>query len=86
MNVQEATAKALLVDRSALGAAQAGGDVLGANAILMDAYDTDVRPLLADLRQEMGLDPDPLDAYRRSGYAERIATERVGGAPAGWGA
>jgi len=86
MNVQEATAKALLVDRTALMAAQAAGDVLGANAVLMDAYNTDVRPLLAGIREETGLDPDPLEAYRRSGYAERIATERVGGAQAGWGA
>jgi L-rhamnose isomerase/sugar isomerase len=86
MNVQEATAKALLVDRAALSAAQAAGDVLGANAVLMDAYDTDVRPLLADLRRDMGLDPDPMTAYARSGYAGRIATERVGGAQAGWGA
>ena len=86
MNVQEATAKALLVDRAALSAAQASGDVLGANAILMDAYDTDVRPLLADLRRDMGLDPDPIAAYARSGYAERIAEERVGGNQAGWGA
>jgi len=86
MNVQEATAKALLVDAAALSAAQASGDVLGANAILMDAYDTDVRPLLADLRRDMGLDPDPIAAYGRSGYAERIAEERVGGNQAGWGA
>jgi L-rhamnose isomerase/sugar isomerase len=86
MNAQEATAKALLVDAEALGAAQQAGDVLGANAVLMDAYDTDVRPLLAELRQEMGLDPDPMAAYARSGYAERIAAERVGGTQAGWGA
>ncbi|MFL5769328.1 MAG: L-rhamnose isomerase [Chloroflexota bacterium] len=86
MNVQEATAKALLVDQAALSAAQAAGDVLGANAILMDAYDTDVRALLADLRRDMGLDPDPPRAYAASGYAERIAAERVGGAQAGWGA
>jgi L-rhamnose isomerase / sugar isomerase len=86
MNVQEATAKALLVDQAALETAQASGDVLGANAILMDAYDTDVRPMLADLRAGMGLDPDPLGAYARSGYAERIAAERVGGQQAGWGA
>ncbi len=86
MNVQEATAKALLVDQPALSACQTAGDVLGAHAILMDAYDTDVRPLLADLRRDMGLDPDPMGAYARSGYAERIAAERVGGAAAGWGA
>jgi L-rhamnose isomerase/sugar isomerase len=86
MNAQEATAKALLVDRDALAAAQQAGDVLGANAVLMDAYDTDVRPLLAELRAELGLDPDPMAAYARTGYAERIATERVGGTQAGWGA
>jgi L-rhamnose isomerase/sugar isomerase len=86
MNVQEATAKALLVDHAALTAAQQAGDVLGANAVVMDAYNTDVRPLLADLRQQLGLDPDPMAAYARSGYAERIAADRVGGAQAGWGA
>ncbi|WP_329415891.1 L-rhamnose isomerase [Streptomyces sp. NBC_00704] len=86
MNVQEATAKALLVDRSALAAAQASGDVLEANAVLMDAYNTDVRPLLAEVRGEMGLDPDPMGAYRRSGWAEKIIAERVGGEQAGWGA
>jgi L-rhamnose isomerase/sugar isomerase len=86
MNVQEATAKALLVDREALAAAQACGDVLGANAVLMDAYNTDVRPLLAEVREEMGLDSDPMSAYRRSGWAEKIVAERVGGQQAGWGA
>ncbi|GAB3651432.1 L-rhamnose isomerase [Glycomyces tarimensis] len=86
MNVQEATAKALLVDRDALEAAQAAGDVLGANAILMDAYNTDVRPLLAELRTEQGLDPDPMTAYAGSGYAEKIKSERQGGQAAGWGA
>ncbi|WP_330465049.1 L-rhamnose isomerase [Streptomyces longwoodensis] len=86
MNVQEATAKALLVDRTALAAAQRSGDVLEANAVLMDAYNTDVRPLLAEVREEMGLDPDPIAAYRRSGWAERIVAERVGGQQAGWGA
>ncbi|MEO3860196.1 L-rhamnose isomerase [Acrocarpospora sp. B8E8] len=86
MNVQEATAKALLIDRTALAAAQTSGDVLAANAVLMDAYNTDVRPLLADLRQEMSLAPDPMAAYAASGYPEKIVTERVGGAQAGWGA
>jgi L-rhamnose isomerase/sugar isomerase len=84
MNVQEATAKALLVDAPALTAAQQAGDVLGANAVLMDAYNSDVRPLLADLRADMGLDPDPVAAYHRSGYAEKIVAERIGGTQAGW--
>ncbi|MFI6854132.1 L-rhamnose isomerase [Streptomyces sp. NPDC050416] len=86
MNVQEATAKALLVDGDALRAAQRSGDVLEANAVLMDAYNTDVRPLLREVREEMGLDPDPIAAYRRSGWAEQIVAERVGGQQAGWGA
>jgi L-rhamnose isomerase/sugar isomerase len=85
MNVQEATAKALLVDADGLAAAQQAGDVLGANAVLMDAYNTDVRPLLAAVREEMGLDADPVAAYHRSGYAEKITAERVGGTQAGWG-
>jgi L-rhamnose isomerase/sugar isomerase len=86
MNVQEGTAKALLVDLDALATAQQAGDVLGANAVLMDAYNTDVRPLLAELRAEMGLDADPMAAYAASGYADRIVAERVGGQQAGWGA
>jgi L-rhamnose isomerase / sugar isomerase len=86
MNVQEATAKALLVDAEALARAQAAGDVLGANAVLMDAFNTDVRPLLREVRTDMGLDPDPMAAYAASGYAQRIVAERVGGTPAGWGA
>ena len=85
MNVQEATAKALLVDTDALAGAQQGGDVLGANAALMDAYNTDVRPLLAELRQEDGLEPDPVAAYHRSGYAEKIGRNEPAGT-AGWGA
>jgi L-rhamnose isomerase / sugar isomerase len=86
LNVQEATAKALLVDADALAAAQAAGDVLAANAVLMDAYATDVRPLLREMRAESGLDPDPVAAYHRSGYQQQIETERVGGTQAGWGA
>jgi L-rhamnose isomerase/sugar isomerase len=86
MNIQEATAKALLVDRDALAAAQSNGEVLEANAVLMDAYNTDVRPLLAELREEMGLDPDPVAAYNRSGYFERVRDERKDGQAAGWGA
>jgi L-rhamnose isomerase / sugar isomerase len=86
MNVQEATAKALLVDVGALEPAQRAGDVLGANAVLMDAFATDVRPLLAELRQDLDLNPDPVAAYKASGYLEKIAAERVGGTQAGWGA
>jgi len=86
MNVQEATAKALLVDRDALRKAQQDGDVLAANAAVMDAFNTDVRPLLADLRTAQGLDPDPVAAYHRSGYFEQISKDRADGRQAGWGA
>src|SRR3954467_10784000 len=86
LNVQEATAKALLVDRDALTAAQNAGDVLESNAVLMDAYNTDVRSLLAEVRADAGLDPDPVAAYKRSGYDEKIIADRVGGTQAGWGA
>ena len=86
MNVQEATAKALLVDEGALADAQSSGDVLGANAIFMDAFATDVRPMLAEIRAAAGLDPDPVGAYHRSGYYDTICAERKGGAQAGWGA
>ncbi|MGI8697391.1 MAG: L-rhamnose isomerase [Mycobacteriales bacterium] len=86
MHVQEATAKALLIDRDALRAAQGDGDVLQANQVLLDAYNTDVRPLLAELREQMGLDPDPIAAYHRCGYEQRIVAERADGQGAGWGA
>lgn len=78
MNTQIAFAKALIIDRKSLTAAQQTGDVMLANRILMDAYETDVRPLLAEVRMEMGIDPDPLLAYRRGGYAEKIAKNRSG--------
>ncbi|MEV0457793.1 L-rhamnose isomerase [Catellatospora methionotrophica] len=86
LNVQEAVAKALLVDATALSAAQQAGDVLGAHAVLMDAFSTDVRPLLAELRTELGIDPDPIAAYHASGYQQEIEAARIGGRQAGWGA
>ncbi len=86
LNVQEMTARALLVDHDALTVAQQSGDVLGANEILMDAFYTDVRPALADLREERGLPRDPMEAYVASGYQEEIERTRVGGSQAGWGA
>ncbi|WP_439564572.1 L-rhamnose isomerase [Microcella sp.] len=86
LNVQEMTARALLVDREALGAAQRAHDVLAANGILMDAFYTDVRADLASWRESRGLPADPMAAFVASGYRERIVAERVGGTQAGWGA
>ena len=86
MNVQEAVAKAVLVDQNALRSAQQNGDVLGAHEVLMDAYNTDVRPLIREWRESIGINPEPMKAYAASGYAEKIAAERIGGNQAGWGA
>ena len=76
INVQVAYAQALLIDRARLRQAQAEGDIIAAEETLLAAYRTDVRPLLAALRAEMGLDPNPLAAYARSGYQQKIVAER----------
>lgn len=86
LNVQEMTARALLVDTDALRTAQVSGDVLEANRIFMDAFYTDVRPALAEWRESRGLAADPMVAFAESGYLAKIAEERVGGVQAGWGA
>jgi L-rhamnose isomerase/sugar isomerase len=84
MNLQEAFAKALLVDLERLRAAQATGDVLEANGALKDAFDTDVRPLLCRARAAAGLPEDPYRAYLASDEPARRAESRVGGVAAGW--
>lgn len=86
LNVQEMTARVLLIDSDALNAAQKSGDVLAANNIFMDAFYTDVRPALAQWRESRGLPADPLTAFLESGYLSQIAADRVGGVQAGWGA
>ncbi|WP_062212956.1 L-rhamnose isomerase [Demequina oxidasica] len=86
LNVQEMTARALLVDREALDAAQRSGDVLAANSLMMDAFYTDVRGPLAEYRESRGLPGDPMAAYLASGYGQQIAEDRVGGVQASWGA
>ena len=73
MNLQEAYAKALLVDRASLAEARHSGDVLGAHRLLLDAYATDVRPLCARVRETLGGAADPISAFEASGYAERMA-------------
>jgi L-rhamnose isomerase/sugar isomerase len=76
VNLQEAYAKALLVDREALRAAQQAGDVLGGHEALLDAFNTDVRPQCAAARVALGGAENPIRALRESGYAGRMATER----------
>ncbi|MFL5961660.1 MAG: L-rhamnose isomerase [Gaiellaceae bacterium] len=84
MNLQESYAKALLVDRSALDRAQSGGDILAANRILVDAYNTDVRPLCAKARDDLGAAADPIASFRAGGYADRVAQARQHGTAAAW--
>jgi L-rhamnose isomerase / sugar isomerase len=84
LNVEEALAKALVVEHTALREAQQAGDVLAANGLLMDAFRTDVREALADRREERGLPRDPVAAYRASGYLEEVSAARVGGKQASW--
>ncbi len=84
LNVQEMLARALLLDADALAAARAGGDVLAANEVFMDAFYTDVRRDLADWREGRGLPRDPMRAFLSSGYQEQIEADRTGGAQAGW--
>lgn len=86
LNVQEMTARALLVDQVALDEAERAGDVLAANQILMDAFYTDVRAELAEWRAGRGLPADPMAAFAASGYQDQINADRVGGDQAGWGA
>ncbi len=84
LNVQEMTARALLVDTGALGQAQEDGDVLLANELFMDAFYTDVRRDLAGWREQRDLPADPMRAYLASGYQEQIEADRIGGTQAGW--
>ena len=85
LNCQEAYAKALLVPRAQLAEAQAAGDVLGAHHMLNDAYRTDVRPLLAQVREELGVPADPIAAYRASGHDQKLVSERGAASEAGSG-
>ena len=76
MNIQTAHAKALSVDHKRLRDAQANGDILAANRVLLEAFESDVRPPLGEARKRLGLDPDPIQALRSSGYVERVSRER----------
>ena len=70
-------ARAALVDLEALAAAQAASDIVRAEQCLQDAFAVDVRPAIREWRVAHGVPADPLDAYRQSGYLERITRERA---------
>jgi L-rhamnose isomerase/sugar isomerase len=74
---QQLFAKAALVNPEKLAAAQKNCDVVQAESILQDAFATDVRPAIRDWRASKGLPPDPMEAFRESGYLERITKERA---------
>ncbi len=76
LNCQTAYARALIVDYKKLGNLQLTGDVLGAQQVMVDAFDTDIRPLLMQVRTEQGIDPEPLAAYRAGDYVKKVARER----------
>lgn len=82
MTIQTAFAKALLVPQAALRKAQEAGDVIGAELLMKEAFETDVRPFLALIREEMGLEPDPLKAYLNGPYPNTIAQRGTHGQ--GW--
>ena len=86
VNVQDAYAHALLIDRTSLTEAQMSGDVVGAEETLLAAYRTDVRPLLYKVREEMGLAIDPLAAFKSSGYYKKTCADRpfLGGDGSGY--
>lgn len=76
INCQVAYAKALIVDYKTLAKLQLEGDIMGAHRTMMDAFETDVRPLLAQVRTELGINPDPIAYYRGDNYGRIIAEER----------
>jgi L-rhamnose isomerase / sugar isomerase len=78
VHAQELYAKAALVDYGALASAQARCQLVDAESVLRDAYSTDVRPAITEWRAGKRLPADPLDAFRQSGYVDRITAERGG--------
>jgi len=81
--IHRAYVKALLVDRKALNAYQQSNDVVMAERTLKQAYETDVEPILAEVRRRTGGAMDPIATYRRAGYRAQVAGERQGGSTAG---
>ena len=78
MQAQELFSKAALVDYETLASAQARCQLVEAESVLRDAFSTDVRPVIRQWRGANRLPADPLDAFRQSGYLERITAERGG--------
>ena len=65
VEIQRAFVKALLVNRKALTYHQLRNDVTMAERLLKVAFETDVSPLLAEIRLKKGCALDPVLAYRK---------------------
>jgi L-rhamnose isomerase/sugar isomerase len=76
VTAQELFAKACLVNRQKLRDAQTRMDIVEAEECVRSAFFTDIRPMLAEWRKRHNLEPDPLTAYRASGYEARVTKER----------
>ncbi len=74
---QQLFAKAALVDYEALSQAQSQCELVAAESLLQDAFNTDVRPVIQEWRDSKGLPRDPLKAFQESGYMQRISKERA---------
>lgn len=74
---QQLLAKAALVDHEALASAQKNCELVAAESMLQDAFNSDVRPVIQEWRDSKGLPRDPMQAFRDSGYLERITKERA---------
>jgi L-rhamnose isomerase/sugar isomerase len=77
MTAQELFSKAAIVDHEKLAVAQSKAELVDAENCLKDAFSTDVRPAIRDWARSRGLPEDPLEAFRQSGYLERITAERA---------
>ena len=77
MMAQQLFSKAALVDHAKLALAQQSCDLVRAESLLQDAFNTDVRPAIQEWRVSKGLPPDPMQAFRDSDYLERITKERA---------
>jgi L-rhamnose isomerase / sugar isomerase len=73
---QELYAKSVLVDYPKLVVAQNHCDLVKAESVLQDAFATDVRAMIQEWRRSKGLPIDPMEAFRQSGYLERVSKER----------
>lgn len=73
---QEFYAKAALVDHAELSRLQNQCELIDSEELLRSAFQTDVRPVVAEWRESKGIHPNPMKAFRESGYLEQISKVR----------